>query len=329
MVENRNITVVTVATIPGSMVPERSLLPDVLPTDRLQVGGKPKPPLRDDLRRIPDVRNAITVLSCWAQAIGIAAGAVWVGNPLVWVAALFLMGRSIVMFNILGHEAAHRLLFRNRRLNDFVGRWLLAYPAFQAFDLYRRSHFAHHRDELGPDEPDVGLYAGYPITKASLRRKLARDAFGVSGFKIMRQLLGALDSHGGRPVVLRILAVQGALIAACILAGHPWLYFVLWLVPYLTVWRVLNRLRAIAEHAGMERSDDRRGTTHHVRQSWPARFWMVPYHAGWHLAHHVDMAVPWRNLPRLHDELEAAGWVTPELTYPSYMALWKALASRA
>jgi enoyl-CoA hydratase len=28
-----------------------------------------------------------------------------------------------------------------------------------------------------------------------------------------------------------------------------------------------------------------------------ARFWIVPYNTGWHLAHHVDMGVPWRNLP--------------------------------
>jgi fatty acid desaturase len=65
-----------------------------------------------------------------------------------------------------------------------------------------------------------------------------------------------------------------------------------------------------------------------VRQSWWARFWMVPYHTGWHLAHHVDMAVPWRNLPALHDELVASGWVTPMLEYPSYVALWQALSSR-
>jgi fatty acid desaturase len=55
---------------------------------------------------------------------------------------------------------------------------------------------------------------------------------------------------------------------------------------------------------------------------------MVPLNTGWHLAHHVDMGVPWRNLPALHAELEAAGYVTPALTYPSYRALWQALSSR-
>ena len=28
---------------------------------------------------------------------------------------------------------------------------------------YRRAHFAHHRDEMGPDEPDLALYRGYPV----------------------------------------------------------------------------------------------------------------------------------------------------------------------
>ena len=104
---------------------------------------------------------------CWAQAVAVVAAAVWLDHPVAWVAAFLLMGRQFALLGILGHEAAHRLLFRNRRLNDGVGRWLLAYPSFTAFELYRRSHFAHHRDEMGPDEPDLGLYRGYPITRAS------------------------------------------------------------------------------------------------------------------------------------------------------------------
>jgi len=88
-----------------------------------------------------------------------------------------------------------------------------------------------------------------------------------------------------------------------------------------------DRLRAIAEHGGMERSKDRRRTTHVIRQSRLARFYMVPYRTGWHLAHHVDMGVPWRNLPRLHDELVASGWLVLDIQYPSYRAFWKACSA--
>jgi fatty acid desaturase len=65
-----------------------------------------------------------------------------------------------------------------------------------------------------------------------------------------------------------------------------------------------------------------------VHQSWPARFVMVPFNIGWHLAHHVDIAVPWRNLPTLQRELEASGWVTETIAWPSYSALWRALRAR-
>ena len=96
----------------------------------------------------------------------------------------------------------------------------------------------------------------------------------------------------------------------------------------MKMWKVLNRLRAIAEHGGMARSTDRRLTTHVVRQTPLARFWMVPYNTGWHLAHHVDMGVPFRNLPRLHQELVDGGWITPDLEYRSYWAFWRACSSR-
>ena len=80
---------------------------------------------------------------------------------------------------LIAAAVAAIMLFTNRRLNDNVGRWLLAYPTFQAMLVYRRVHFAHHRDEMGPDEPDTALYAGYPIPRDSWRRKLTRDGTGI------------------------------------------------------------------------------------------------------------------------------------------------------
>jgi len=314
--------------VTGGMVPSPSALPDVLPTERLTASGKAVPELRADLRRIASWRNAASVALLWAGIVAIWWAAVTIDHPLGYAALFVLMGPVFARLAILGHEAAHRLLFRNRRANDTVGRWLLDHPAFVPFDIYRRSHFAHHKDEFGPSEPDIPLYAGYPLPAASWRRKLIRDAVGISGWKNLKPLLMSLRTRPGRPIGLRILGTQ-LVIWAVIWAttGRWWLYPLCWLGPWMTIWRVLNRLRAIAEHGGMERSDDRRRTTHHIRQSWSARFWIVPYRTGWHLAHHTDMGVPWRNLPRYHDELVASGWVTPQIEYPSYRAFWKACAS--
>jgi fatty acid desaturase len=310
------------------MVPDTRVLPNVLPTERLTNSGRLAPQLRAPWRKVPNVRNALTAVGAWVQSLGVVAAAAVVNKWWAYLIAFFLMGRAFALLNILGHESAHRLLFSGKRINDLTGRWLLAYPGFTPFDAYRRVHMAHHRDELGPDEPDAGLYSGYPITRASMRRKLTRDAIGISGWKNLALLYRGLPKPISRPAALRILLVQAAIWAAMGLAsGRWWLYPVLWLAPWMTVWRVLNRLRAVAEHAGMERSPDRRRTTHVVRQRRLARFWIVPYNTGWHLAHHVDMGIPFRKLPALHQELVAAGWITPQLEYPSYFALWRALAS--
>jgi fatty acid desaturase len=311
-----------------TMVPGVERLPAVLPTDRLTESGMPVPELRAELRRIDDLRNVGSVLATWAQALGTIGLAVWIGHPLAYAASFLLMGPAFARFAILAHEAAHKLLFTNKTWNDRIGRWVVAYPSFVPLEAYRRGHFAHHKDEFGPNEPDLNLYNGYPITSASFRRKLWRDARGTSGWKNLKGLLLAFRSASSRPVALRIAAAQVPLVVAAVLVGRWWLYPLLWLAPWMTVWRVINRLRSIAEHGGMQRSKDRRQTTHHVRQRWLARFWMVPLNTGWHLAHHVDMGTPFRNLPKLHAELEAAGYITADLTYDSYRELWRALRAK-
>ncbi len=311
----------------GGMVPPQELLPDVLPTDRLFPNAKAKPPIRDELRRIRNGRSAVAVVSIWVQAAAAVGVAVWLAHPLAYAVAFVLLGRTIVQCATLGHEAVHRTLFSNKRLNDWVGRWLLSYPTFVAFELYRRGHINHHRDEMGPDEPDIPLYANYPVTRASLRRKLLRDAVGLTGYKLMKGTFRGLRKARTRPTALRIFGVQFLFIGVAAAFGRPELYL-LWIGPYLTQWRVTNRLRAIAEHGGMQRSSDRRETTHHVRQTPLARFFMVPYNIGLHLAHHVDMGVPCWNLPQMHRELLASGWLTDDLVYPNYRSLWRKLSSR-
>ena len=310
------------------MVPDRALLAPVRTGGSIRADGRPDPEFREQLRHIASFRNAVSVASLWIQTIGLVVAAAWIGHPLAWVAVFVLFGRAHAQFAALMHEAAHRLLFRNRAVNDWAGRWLLGYVAFAGPDAYRRGHMAHHRQEFGPDEPDMALYRDYPIKRDSFRRKLIRDATGQTGFKLLRSLLAGLfgPDPRSRRTVRSIVAVQLVLLAVAIVLGR-WYVYVLWLASYLTVWRVINRLRAIAEHGGMRASSDRRETTHSVRQSWPARFMLVPYHIGWHLAHHADSGIPWRNLPRYHRELIAAGYVTAEIEYPSYGALWRKLAS--
>jgi len=305
------------------LVPPAQFLPEVLPSERLLGNGMAIPELRARYRKIDNRRNVRALLMVWAWTALLAyAGTHW--GPAVLVAAFVLMGPMHARFAILMHEAAHKLLFTNKRANDAIGTWLVAYPAFVPISLYRRSHFAHHREEFGPDEPDMAFYSGYPCRPRDLARRLVRDALGISGYKNFKALVLATTKASSRRIALSIFFVQAVVFAFFWLGtGAWWSYLVFWWLPWMTQWRVLNRLRALAEHGGMSASADRRLTTHNVTQHWIARFWFVPYHTGWHLAHHVDMGVPWHNLPAYHRELQAAGYVTEAITFKNYFDLWR------
>jgi len=310
----------------GGMAPDVLPVPDFAGT-RLRSDARPDATWREELRRIPNLRNALSIVSMYAQTAVVVGVTLWWNHPVGWILGVLLMGRAHAQFMSLMHEAAHRLLFSSKKVNDWVGRWLIGYPAFTNTDAYRRVHMAHHRDEFGPDEPDIPLYANYPITPASFRRKLWRDATGRTGMKLLKQQFGGL--RGADPLTRqsqrKILAIQVAMLAGTIVLGVPQAYLALWLLPYLTVWRVINRLRSVAEHGGMQRSDDRRVATHSVRQSPLARFCLVPFNIGFHLSHHVDAGIPFRSLPKLHRELQRAGYVNDTLEYATYRSLWRAL----
>ncbi len=313
-----------VATMTGGMA--RSDLPAFAGSDRLRPDGRPRPEFRAELRRIPNIINAATVVATSAAAVALVAAVVAIDHWLAVVLAVPVMGVVMLRMFILHHEAAHRLLFSNRIVNDVIGVHILGWLPFgTGTHHYRRGHANHHRDEFGPKEPDFLLYSFYPVPRASMGRKLLRDLVGVSAYRIVKPRFTGLVRPRFLVLSLRFFAGQALVFGAFWLAGHPWLYAAMWVLPYFTYYQVANRLRAIAEHGGMTRTPDRRNTTHHVRQSPAARLFLVPYNVGYHLAHHVDSGVPARNLPRLQQALEEDGYLPSGAIWPNYPSLWRAM----
>ena len=312
------------------MVPDAAVLTQISGDDKILPNGHPTSQWRTELRHIPNVRNAISVASIYAQTFGIIWIALKLSNPITYITAFLLMGRAHAQLLALMHESVHRLLFRNRKFNDFAGRWLLGYMSFVNTDGYRYVHMAHHREEFGPNEPDMPLYANYPITRASFWRKMRRDGLGRTGFRMLRgQFLSIFKKDPLQQNTQRkIFALHAVVITLSVIFVNPWVYVMLWLFPYITVWRVMNRLRSIAEHGGLRADDDRRVTTHSVRQHLFSSFYFVPFNLGWHIAHHTDSGIPFRSLPKYHRQLRESGFVTDAYEYSSYLAIWRALRSR-
>src|SRR6266478_1067777 len=100
-----------------TMLPPAEARPEVLPTERLSATGMPVPSVRAELRRIPNLANAWTVAFLWLSTVAIVVVAAWIDHPVAWAIAFDLMGPQYARFASLSHEAAHRLLFSNKRIN--------------------------------------------------------------------------------------------------------------------------------------------------------------------------------------------------------------------
>jgi fatty acid desaturase len=312
------------------MVPDASVFAPIDGNDKILANGHPTSQWRTELRHIPNFRNALSIASIYVQTFGIIWAALALHNPIIYVIAFLLMGRAHAQLLALMHESVHRLLFRNRKLNDFAGRWLLGYMSFVNTDGYRYVHMAHHREEFGPNEPDIPLYANYPITRASFWRKMRRDGLGSTGSRMLRgQFMSIFKTDPQQLNTQRkIFSLHAVVLILSVMFVNPWVYVMLWLLPYITVWRVMNRLRSIAEHGGLHADDDRRVTTHSVKQHLFSSFYFVPFNLGWHIAHHTDSGIPFRSLPKYHRQLRESGFVTDAYEYGSYLAIWRALRSR-
>ena len=253
------------------------------------------------LRGKSNVVGALLVLHAWALILGSMALFVWWPNPFTFLLAVMVIGGRQLGLAILMHDAAHGLLFTNRRVNDWVATWLCAAPVFTTLVLYRPYHLQHHRHTQQAEDPDLGLSAAFPITRKSLWRKIVRDITGQTAFTRRREQFQ------------RGIAVREGLIANAILwaglaaAGYWWLYPVLWLLPLATWYQLVSRIRNIAEHAVVPDNDDPLRNTRTTYANPLIRLLVAPYWVNYHLEHHLFMFVPCWRLPQAPRALLAAG----------------------
>ena len=257
----------------------------------------------------------LLVLHCWGViALALAAGVIW---PVLIPLSVAVIGTRQLGLAILMHEAAHVGLSSNRRLNDFLGHWLCAVPVGASLTAYRPYHLAHHKYAQQAEDPDLVLSAPFPVTRASLHRKIVRDLTGQTFFK--QRVLFAFQAFASRRdedlaegaivtgrSVVAFLLVNLALLLALTLAGVWWAYFVLWLLPMATWFPMITRLRNIAEHACVEGSStDPFRAARTTRASWWERALIAPYWVNFHAEHHLFMHVPCWKLPALHRAVRA------------------------
>lgn len=277
---------------------------------------------RDDLRILrkrSDWRGAWMVAHAWSLIAGSTALFAFFPNPLTFLLAVMIIGARQLGLAVLMHDAAHGLLFHNRRLNDWVGQRLCAYPVIADLALYRPYHFEHHKKTQQPDDPDLHLSAKFPVTRASLWRKTVRDLTGQTFWKqhvaIGNAALGGPSLRSGEKVSNFFTLLRGPFITNLVLLagmsalGKPHYYLMFWLLPAAT-WRMwVTRLRNIAEHAVVSDNNDVLKNARTTITGPLERLFIAPYFVNYHLEHHLYMWIPCYNLPAAHAHMREHGFL--------------------
>jgi len=286
-----------------------------------------------ELAKRSDLWGAWLTLHVWGVIIGAVAMFILFPNPFSFIMAFLLIGSRQHGMAILMHDAAHGVLFKTKALNEFVGKYLLGAPYGGDLASYRKYHLKHHRFTQSEDDPDLPLSSKFPISKASLRRKLFRD---ITGQTFLRLRLATLKMKQGETLDIEgsdafqksspwpYLITNAIIFTALAAIGYWWLYFALWLVPLMTWFFAVLRLRNISEHA-MTTFDDNPLT--HARTTYTnilEKIFLGPYWVNYHVEHHAYMYVPCYRLKALHRDMKQAGHSLNMEIKPGYRAVLQA-----
>jgi fatty acid desaturase len=288
------------------------------------------------LLRFEDWRSWWSIAFNWGAVFAsMALVAWWPHGPTLVLPislALFVIGARQLGFAVLMHEASHRSLFEKRSVNDWAGQWLCAYPIWSDMTVYRPYHLQHHAHTGTQRDPDLGLVTPFPITRASLWRKVWRDLSGQTGVKFARAAFARSVKRWreaeGRRATLGVIATNALLLGGLAALGHAELYL-LWVGAWLTTNTLVTRIRSIAEHALTPDADDPLGNTRTTLLRWWERLLVGPNRVNYHLEHHLLMTVPHYQLPRMHALLRERGLLSRACVEPGgYAVILRNAASK-
>ena len=316
---------------------------------------------KDDYRKaLPkELVQELTRRSAWRAALAIAhdlaviaaavALALWFWpNPLALLFAVVVIGTRQHALFVVAHEAAHYLLFENRKINDFAGRGCAMLQGL-SMCTYRVIHRLHHNNLYGELDPDTALHGGYPRGRAYLVKKLLKDLSGLTAWKTYAYFLGGAPALNTKTnVALRplddtseklqnearsdrnvVIAFHVVLFALFAWSGCLVQYLVLWILPLVTVVQAILRLRAIAEHgATTDFSSPLTAARTNLAPAW-LRWALFPHNVNYHVEHHLYASVPQHNLPALHGAMLKHGLLESAEVVPFRVTLTKIFAPRA
>lgn len=214
-------------------------------------------------------------------------------NVIGFLTASVIVGAAQHALIVLGHEAVHYRVCRNRTLNEWVGRVFCFFPIGLTVSSYREFHFPHHRDPRGKEDPEM------PVREAmgknwrppfSVVRGAKLWAMSFLGFSLKELGTFLLHVPMGNILEKAYMSVFWLVAGSLAYKGGYLPFVALWFYAQVTTYFSLLRFQAWYEHS-LEH-------THTNRYALPTPLFrlLLPHNIWVHYEHHKYPEIPFYNL---------------------------------
>lgn len=269
-----------------------------------------------EFTRISNGKAAWAILRQWLVIAACIAAAIWIHHWTAYLLAAIIIATRQHALAVIMHDATHYRLFSNRSLGNVVSDLCCAFPIGFTTNLYRKQHIAHHRFTNTNDDPYWVTMAAdpdwtWPKSQWDCFLLFLYDLVGVHIAKMLKFLskwspwprIAEIREPDLYPAERwRFIGFAVFLIVFLTVTGGWFYYLILWVLPSLTLLSALVRIRSIAEHLVLD-NEHELNASRHVDGTLLERLSIAPLGINYHIAHHMFPAVPFYNLPKLHNRL--------------------------
>lgn len=290
---------------------------------------------------VSDARGVYDLLSRYLGIFAVAWLAHTWGNWFGYLLAVIVIGTIQHALINLQHEAFHYLCFRSRRVNDFIASWFYSYAIGIPYYFNQTKHRGHHAyfgTEKDPDREtyiNAGKFPGSGCVLYLTKVLLGGSLWGLlTRFKTRKDAkLPGMDLYNPkapstRVEYLYVMLSQIPLFLIFWLIGGWWYYFLVWLLPVVTVFMFLATLRNFIEHANPEDDVTPEERLFDFQPTPVESFFLAPVNFQMHAFHHAFPKIPHYRIKQARQAVRDNGIAYPGREVGGYLAvLWNHIRS--
>ena len=206
--------------------------------------------------------------------------------------------------NVQCHEASHKLLFKNKKVNDNYFNFILGYFSFHDVETYKTTHKFHHMYLHEEKDPDRDYYEVKSNFK-SFFILFFKDIIGMTAIKRFFQInKSQLNKKNNWIIFYKILyqfIILNLLIIFTDMQTGFLFFFFLQIYSLICILPIIIRIRTIVQHY-RPTNENKMWTSRSTRATIFERV-IFGARMDYHFEHHLFPAIPYYNLNKLNDLL--------------------------